>query len=132
VVIVDSDIWSAALRRRKAERSTHTAKLAELIESDEVIIIGLVRQEVLSGIREAAHFEKVRRRLRAFPDQPLTSDIHELAASFFNTCRTQGIQGSHTDFLICACSVAWRAKIFAKDGDYAHFEAYLPIDILRL
>jgi hypothetical protein len=30
-----------------------------------------------------------------------------MAAQFFNLCRSRGIQGSNTDFLICACSVKW-------------------------
>jgi hypothetical protein len=89
-------------------------------------------KHALSGIRAEADFERVRQSLQAFPDEVITTEIHELAASFFNTCRSQGVQGSHTDFLICACAVAWKMQIFAKDGDYGHYERIIPIQILTI
>jgi len=62
-------------------------------------------QELLSGIRDHAQFEKVREHLRRFVDIPITTDDYEEAASYYNRCRSKGIQGSSTDFLICAIAV---------------------------
>jgi predicted nucleic acid-binding protein len=129
MVLVDSDVWSLVFRRKTSDASSYTTRLIKLIESDEVRIIGPVRQEVLSGIQNPKQFEVVRKQLKAFPDQSITTDIYELAASFFNACRSKGAQGSHTDFLICACAVSWKMRILSKDNDYSHYSKVIPIEL---
>ncbi len=68
-------------------------------------MLGAIRQEILSGIRAAEQFKKLRDSLRAFPDEPLQQDDYEEAASCFNRCRGKGVQGSNTDFLLCAVAL---------------------------
>ncbi len=94
------------------------------------MIIGPVRQEVLSGIREQAQFDRVRDRLRPFADLPLAAQHFERAAEFYNTCRTRGVQGSPTDFLICAVADMEGLRIFTADGDFQHYARHLPVDLL--
>jgi predicted nucleic acid-binding protein len=103
--------------------------LVSLIQDYRVAIIGPIRQEVLSGIKESAHFERLRNRLRGFPDTEIASADYEEAASFYNTCQRNGIQGSHTDFLICAVAVRNGFSIFTTDGDFAHYARFLPITL---
>lgn len=129
MVLVDSDVWSLALRRQRPVHGTYLERFSMLIEEGEVALIGLVRQEVLSGIREKRQFEKVREQMRAFPDQRVTLDIHELAAAFFSHCRGKGVQGSHADFLICACAVSWKMRILSIEKDYRNYACYLPIEL---
>ena len=40
---------------------------------------------------------------------------YALAGQFFNTCRANGVQGSNTDFLICAASVNHDLPILTLD-----------------
>jgi hypothetical protein len=47
-------------------------------------MIGPIRQELLSGIRSDEPYQGVRDRLRAYPDLPMPTEDHELAARFFN------------------------------------------------
>ncbi len=54
------------------------------------------------------------------------------AASFFNACRARGVQGSSTDFLICAASVRVGAPIFTSDGDFEGFAGLLPIRLYEI
>lgn len=93
------------------------------------MIIGPIRQELLSGIKERAQFERLREHLRAFPDVTVTTEDYEEAAAFFNQCRDRGIQGSNTDFLICAVAVRNGFSIFTNDDDFAHFASVLPISL---
>ena len=90
-------------------------------------MIGAVRQEILSGIKEQVQFDRLRDHFRAFPDSVVTTDDHEEAAAFFNRCREKGIQGSNTDFLICAVAVRNGFAIFTTDDDFEHFAKVLPI-----
>ncbi len=78
-------------------------ELNELIKERRVQMIGPIRQEILSGLKEETQFKALQKHLNAFPDLELITTDYERAAAFFNTNRRKGIQGSNTDFLICAC-----------------------------
>ena len=77
MVLVDTPIWSLALRRTVTDLSPReqslTAALRELIQDRLARIIGPVRQELLSGIRLESVFRQVRDRLRAFEGPTLKS-----------------------------------------------------------
>jgi predicted nucleic acid-binding protein len=90
-------------------------------------MLGLIRQELLSSIRHARQFDKVRDRLRAFPDLPLVAADHEEAAAFCNRCRAKGIQGSTIDFLICAAAARRDLPILTTDADFSRYARVLPI-----
>ncbi len=53
-VLVDSSVWSLALRRREPEPTAMVRELRELIVEGRANLIGSVRQEILSGIRNSA------------------------------------------------------------------------------
>jgi hypothetical protein len=129
-VIVDTDVWSEAFRRQGA-KSRFVTELRKLIEESRVQLIGPIRQEILCGIRDEKQFDKLEERLRAFPDKVMESDVYVLAAKFFNVCRCNGIQGSNTDFLICACSVSWGYPILTKDKDFQLYRKFVPCELLE-
>ena len=129
-VLVDTVIWSLALRRRKRpESSALVEEFAALVEDQRAAIIGPIRQELLSGIKESSQYESLRDHLRAFPDAEITSADYEEAAAFFNRCRNKGIQGSNTDFLICAVAVRNDFAIFTADEDFTRFAKILPVTL---
>jgi predicted nucleic acid-binding protein len=128
-VIVDTSVWSLALRRRRPAPSSMVLELAELIREGRAAMMGPVRQEILSGVRGEAQFETLRGYLRAFPDIALDAEDHEDAASFVNRCRARGIQGSNTDFLMCSAAARRRFAILTTDVDFLHFAKVLPIDL---
>jgi predicted nucleic acid-binding protein len=127
MVLVDSDVWSEAFRKQSEGLSPEVLALRDLIDTEQVLTIGPIRQEVLSGLSDTKKYENIRKILRSFPDEVISTDVFELAAKFFNHCRSNGIQGSHTDFLICACSVSWDVQILSKDNDYKHYAKLIPI-----
>ncbi len=129
-VIVDTSVWSLALRRNAPE-SPVLVQLRTLISNDEAVIFGAIRQELLSGVRFAEQFNRLRDYLRAFPDLEVTREDYETAAEFFNICRTNGIQGSNTDFLICAIAHHHNYKILTTDNDFENFRLHLPIILLK-
>ena len=128
-VIVDSSVWSLALRRAKKVDDDVPRELAELIREGRVVMLGSVRQELLSGIKEKQQFDTLSKHLRAFPDLRLETADHEEGASAFNRCREKGIQGSNTDFLICAVALRRDYSIFTTDGDFRHFGRVLKLKL---
>ena len=125
-VLVDTSLWSLALRRAAPVQSPEALELRHLIMAHLVEIIGPIRQEVLSGIRDTSQFAQLEKRLASFPDLSLHSDDYVTAAKFFNLCRAKGIQGSNTDFLLCAVTVRHDFAIFTTDMDFMHFTKCLP------
>jgi predicted nucleic acid-binding protein len=107
------------------------AELENLIRDNRIQLIGTVRQELLSVIRQEAQFKKLEVSLRSFRDLPATTADYALVAQFFNFCRSKGIQGSNTDFLICALAVQNKMSIYTTDDDFTHFAAHLPIVLHR-
>jgi predicted nucleic acid-binding protein len=130
-ILVDTCIWSLALRRNPPTDSPEVSELIELIREARVQIIGPIRQELLSGVKSQLQFQKLRNHLRPFLDLELTARDYENAAEFFNLCRGKGIQGSNTDFLICAITTRHKIPIFTTDGDFTLFQTHLPIMLHR-
>ncbi len=129
-VLVDTCIWSLALRRKKQPTSNiEVVEFQELIEEVRVHLIGPIRQEILSGVKSRQQFSKLKKILSAFPDLPLVSEDFELAAEYFNTLRSKGIQGSNTDFLICAVSTRNNMPIFSNDNDFNNYKKHSPITL---
>ncbi len=127
-VLVDTSVWSLVLRRRVRSRDDALAdELERLIVTYRVVMIGPIRQELLSGIRTHEQHERLRERLRAFPNLRLHSEDYELAAQFFNQCRDRGVQGSNTDFLICAAAVGRDSSVFSTDRDFEAYERILQL-----
>jgi predicted nucleic acid-binding protein len=131
-VLVDTSVWSLALRRNPAPRHRAVDELGELIREGRALMLGLVRQELLSGVRTVQQFESLKGHLRGFPDIPLATEDHEEAASFFNTCRSHGIQGSSIDLLICAVAARRRSAILTTDEDFSRYARLLPIQLHQL
>ena len=129
MVIVDTSVWSQAFRRKRKPPSSDpsTAELARLIDQGEALITGPIRQELLSGIATQAQFKLLRERLEPFPDLPIRAADYERAATCFNQCRARGIQGSNTDYLICALALRLQVPVFSADRDFDRYAEILGV-----
>ena len=84
-VLIDTSVWSQALRRQSAEASGTAQErvvdvLKELIHDSRIAMLGPVRQELLSGVKTPKQFETLQQILRVFSDEPLRSQDYEQAA----------------------------------------------------
>ena len=130
-VIVDTCIWSLALRGKEPKNITIAKQLTSLIDENRAKILGSIRQELLSGYSNLNQYKKLRDKMFWFPNEAIIDEDYEIAAEFSNKCRKKGIQGSHTDFLICAVSVRLNMQIFTEDKDFSYYREYLPIDMYK-
>jgi predicted nucleic acid-binding protein len=131
-ILVDTTIWSKYLRRKHHGQNIEiTNEMAKLIESQNIIVIGPIKQELLSGISNKNIFNKLRIRMRAFENFKIKSADYELAAEYYNNCMRNGIQGSQIDLLICAISVRNKFEIYTEDGDFTLYEKHLPIRLYK-
>jgi len=107
------------------------ADLETLLADGKVQLLGVVRQELLSGIREEAHYERLRRSLRAFRDVELAVEDYEEAAHVSNLCRSAGIAGNPIDFLICAVAIRRGWLVFTADHDFTLYSRHLPLSLVQ-
>jgi hypothetical protein len=128
-ILIDTCIWSLALRRKNNNHDEHIQELNLLISEYRALIIGPIRQEILSGINNPKQFTKLRKLLAAFPDLNILTSDYEQAAEFFNLTRSKGIQGSMIDFLICAVANRNNILIYTVDNDFSYFKKYIPIEL---
>jgi predicted nucleic acid-binding protein len=133
-VLIDTSVWSKALRRRKIKNEDQNIVegLKYLINEYMDVIIGPIRQELLSGISDERVFNELKEKMKGFSDFPVETIDYELAAEYANQCRRNGVQGSNTDFLICAIAVRNNFEIFTQDDDFYEYKKYVPIKIFDI
>jgi predicted nucleic acid-binding protein len=132
-VLVDTSIWSLALRRKAQDLNpierAAVAELTNLIKEGRAKTIGLIRQELLSGIKTSSQYEKLRDALRSFSDEPVATADYEAAAKAGNDCRARGVAVPVSDILICAIAIAHDWSIFATDPDFKPYAKILPLKL---
>ena len=132
-VLIDTSVWSLALRRKNESLSTNerflVAELSELIREGRARMIGLVRQELLSGIKATEQYEKLRLHLRSFPDEVVDTSDYEEAAKAGNRCRAKGVVVSIVDILLCAVANKRLWTVFTTDPDFSNYAKVLPLRI---
>ena len=133
MILVDTPIWSLALRRRRgdlaATERSHVREWERLVREGKASLCGPIRQELLSGVKDERAWERLRRALRPFPDLPVVTEDYERAAEFFNRCRTKGISGSAVDMLICSVAARFGTAIYSLDADFGRYAPVLGLDL---
>ena len=129
-ILVDTCIWSQVLRKKNPNLNI-TKQLKDFIYDGRVVMVGPIRQELLSGISNPSQFNKLKHTLSFFDDIILKTDHFIKAAEFSNLCRKNGIQGSTTDFLICAVANLEKLSIFTVDSDFINYNKYLKIKLIK-
>jgi predicted nucleic acid-binding protein len=129
--LVDTCVWSLGLRRRDVSRLNFEEKrlLSELtlaIQVSHAAIIGPVRQEILSGIRDRAQLAKTQGLLEPFADEPMMPADFVEAARLFNLCQDHGVKCGPVDILICAVAARLTYGILTNDTGLG-----LCIEVLR-
>ena len=127
-VLVDTSIWSQVLRRKEVNQD-FAKHLTDLVQDLRVVIIGPIRQELLSGISDEGLFLRLRQQLAAFDDEPLLTSDFESAADLNNHCRRNGVQGSLVDFLICSVAINRGYEVWTDDADFSHYACFSTLQL---
>jgi predicted nucleic acid-binding protein len=131
IVLVDTCIWSLALRRTprhlSSQQTSQVAALDDLVAEGRARLLGVVRQELLSGVKHREQFERLRIALCRFPDVRLETEDYEDAAGISNACEARGVIGSSVDMLLCAVAQRRGWAIYTSDRDFEHYAKCVPI-----
>ena len=130
--IINTCIGSEALRKDSVHDQKIVKELTELIHDVRVQLIGPIRQKILSGIKSLKQFNELKEYFSAFLDLPLDATDYKKAAEFYNLCKRKGIEGSNTDFLVCAVASQRNFEIYSIDNDFNNFQKYIPIKLHKI
>ncbi|HXR97714.1 MAG TPA: PIN domain-containing protein [Terriglobales bacterium] len=134
-MIVDTSVFSLVFRRRKASLAAAEIlirhRLLELLSSPSAVLLGPVRQELLSGISQPELFANIRDELRGIFSPPVEDGDFEDAAAASNACRAVGVAGSSVDFFLCGVSLRHGWPIFTSDTDFQRYAGILKLQLFR-
>ena len=119
-VLVDTSVWSLALRRDSPPNSPEAVQLTKALESELVVTTGLIMQELLQGFLPERTQAEIRRRFSALPAVQPTRDDHVAAADLRNTCRRAGVQLGTIDALIAQLCITYDLELLSADRDFEH------------
>jgi len=119
-LLVDTSVWSLALRRDTDSAAPEVEALRGALEgADTVVTTGLVLQELLQGFSGAKDKPKI---IASFASLPLLQpdrEDHIAAAELRNVCRRAGVQIGTIDALIAQLCIRHGLTLLSTDKDFA-------------
>jgi predicted nucleic acid-binding protein len=126
VILVDSSVWIAHLRGR---RTAATARLAQAVMREPLLVGDLILLEILQGARDDAHAARIERGLRQYTVVSLLdADLASQAARNYRTLRGLGITIRKTaDIVIGTYCIEHGHMLLHDDRDFAPMETHLGL-----
>ncbi len=129
-VLVDTSIWSLALRRQAGAVNQEAISLRTIIEQGEdIYLLGVILQEVLQGIRNPKDFLALKEYFKAFPLIDLTREDYMRAAELKNHLLRKGKQGSTIDVLIASAAISHYCLLFTADKHFTHIAEHSELKL---
>ncbi len=130
-VIVDTSVWSLALRRKNPISNPEVTKLEDLISDGQpIFLLGVILMEILSGIREHSMLLKIRRHLESFPLLEPARATYIDAALLGSVCRSKGIQTGQVDLLIAQTTIEHNCHLLTADKDFVEIARNSSLKLL--
>jgi len=126
-VLVDTSVWSLALRRDAPRSSREIESLAAAVERGDVCLTGTILQEVLQGFPSQERTRRLVGYLAPFPLLELHRGDFVLGAEIRNLCRTKGLTVGTIDAQIAAAAINHRCSLLTADRDFAGIAKHFPL-----
>jgi len=118
-LLVDTSVWSLALRRDASASEPEVYQLRDaLMGADVVVTTGLVLQELLQGFSGPKSREQIIERFAALPLLQPDREDHVAAADLRSTCRRAGVQVGTIDALLAQLCIRHDLTLLSTDNDF--------------
>jgi predicted nucleic acid-binding protein len=132
-VLVDTSVWSEALRRKNKDIDSSDSFLYDLISNEEeIFLIGPIIQEILSGIKDNKLFDQIKNHLEFFGYIELSKEDYVNAAELRNELSKKGIAVSSIDSQIATMAITKNLYLATYDKDFKHISKYKNLKVLGL
>jgi predicted nucleic acid-binding protein len=129
-ILVDTSIWSLALRRPAGVVNQEATLLKTLIEEGEdIYLLGIILQEVLQGIRNPSDLFALKEYFKPFPLIDLGREDYIRAAELKNDLLRKGKQGSTIDVLIASAAISYHCHLFTADKHFTHIAEHSELKL---
>lgn len=130
-VLVDTSVWSLALRRRSSAVNPEAVILQTLIEQGEdIFLLGVILQEILQGVRNPKDFSRLKEHLSEFPLIELTREDYIKASELKNYLAKKGKQAGTIDALIASAAISYGCFLLTADQDFTHIALHSKLKLL--
>lgn len=129
-LLVDTSVWSLALRRDQDAAVAQVAALRAALEGDDIVVTtGLILQELLQGFAGPKARSDIIERFAALPIVAPDRQDHIDAAALRNICRRAGVQLGTIDALLAQLCVRHRLTLLTTDKDFVLAAAHCPLKV---
>jgi len=129
-LLVDTSVWSLALRRDVEAPRPEVDELKEaLLGSEMVVTTGLVLQELLQGFSGPRDRAGIIERFAALPLIQPDREDHIQAAGLRNVCRKAGVQLGTIDALLAQLCIRHGLTLLTTDEDFTHAARHSPLRV---
>lgn len=119
-LLVDTSVWSLALRRDASSPEPQVQALRSALQGEAIVVTtGLVLQELLQGFSGPKARLQIIERFAALPLLRPDRQDHMAAAELRNTCRRAGIQIGTIDALLAQLCIHHDLALLSTDNDFA-------------
>lgn len=132
-LIIDTSVWSEALRRKKNAVNSSETIVRKIIENDdEIVLLGVIIQEILTGISNEKLFSEIKDILDDFAYLEITKNDYIYASELTNKCRSKGIIAGSIDFLIASAAIRNKLQLVTFDKDFINISKHSNLKILDI
>jgi hypothetical protein len=132
MILLDTSVLSLAFRRRRPGEPEPQvmAALRRLVAEDAPVSVpGIVLQELLSGVRTAQEFDRLKAIMEGFPLVMARREDHVAAARIANACARKGVPAATVDCLVAALAISRMAALFTLDTDFSRMAPHCGLTL---
>ena len=130
-VLVDTSVWSLALRKKGPANHPGVEKLSLLLnEGEDIFITGTILQEILQAFRDARTLKTVVSHLDPIPLLPLDRTDFVEAAAIHRQCASNGITTSTTDCQIAEAAIRHDCLLLTADRDFLSIARHTDLKLV--
>jgi predicted nucleic acid-binding protein len=131
-LLVDTSVWSLALRRDSTAKIPEVLALEQaLVESEEIVTTGLVLQELLQGFIGPRDHKKIMEHFVSLPFLVPGRTEYVAAAQLRNQCRRAGLQIGTIDALLAQLCIRHNLTLLTTDNDFSQAAKHVPLRVWR-
>ncbi len=129
-LLVDTSVWSLALRRDAPPDVPEVRALRDALAGGEIVATtGVILQELLQGIVPEQARTQIVEMFAALEYHTPSREDHVAAAAVRNTLRSAGVQVGPIDALIAQLAIAGGHRLLTTDNDFRTASRHISLQL---